>query len=215
MSRSYPGRLIPSGAERARELRSHDRIHRSVGALSTVSPRCDDAVMSSDEAWVCMCRRCCGVLTGADAVQYVWEFALGSCGVPTVVGVNADLGGFVCCAFTYWHGEPAEPHPIGDLGEFIVSCRPGEGTVPTEGDIARWVAWESGPRPPRDWLVVDGKRFRSVSATVDALRRRSPMPDERTIAGDWFGDGLDPAFRAEVREIWSETKRRIHATSEF
>ena len=173
------------------------------------------ASVRSDGAWVCQCRRCCGVLTGADAVQYVWEFALGSCDVPTVVGVNADLSGFVCCAFTYWHGEPPQPYPIGDLGEFIVSCRPGAGTVATEGDIARWVSWETGPQPPRDWLVVDGTRFRSVSATVDALRRRLPMPDEHAIAGDWNGEPLDPAFRADVRENWIAIERRNQATSRF
>jgi hypothetical protein len=55
-------------------------------------------------------------------LQYVWEWSLGSCGVPTVVGVNADLDGFVGCAVTYWHGEPAQPYPIGSFGEFIVSC---------------------------------------------------------------------------------------------
>ena len=165
--------------------------------------------MASDQEWVCECRRCCGVFTGADAVQYVWEWSLGSCGVPTVVGVNADLDGFVCCAFTYWHGEPAQPYPIGRLGEFMVSCRPGEGTIATEGDIARWAAWESGPRPPRDWLIVDETRFRSVSATVDALRRRSPIAHEQNIVGDWNGDGLDPVLRVELRNNWSETKRRI------
>jgi len=146
-------------------------------------------------------------------VQYVWEWSLGSCGVPTVVGVNADLGGFVCCAFTYWHDEPAQPYPIGDLGEFMVSCRPGAGTVPTEGDVARWVVWESGPRPPRDWLIVDGQRFRSVATTVEALRRRSPIPGEQTIVGDWLGDALAVSFRADVRANWTMTKRRNQATS--
>ena len=90
--------------------------------------------METDQGWVCRCRRCRGVFTGADAVQYVWEWTLGSCGVPTVVGVNAQLDGFVCCAWTYWHGEPEQPSPIADLGEFMVSCRPGEGTLPTEAE---------------------------------------------------------------------------------
>lgn len=171
--------------------------------------------MTDDEDWICQCRRCHGVHTGADAVQYVWEFALGSCDVPIVVGVNADDEGFVCCAFTYWHDEPGQPYPLGELGEFIVSCRPGAGTVPTEGDIARWVAWETSPLPPRDWLIVDARRFRSIAATIDALRTRSPMPEEQTIAGDWDGSGLDPAFRANVHETWTETKRRAQTTSDL
>jgi hypothetical protein len=169
--------------------------------------------VTDDEAWICQCRQCHGVHTAADAVQYVWEFALGSCDVPIVVGVNADDEGFVCCAFTYWHDEPEQPFPLGDLGEFIVSCRPGAGTVPTEGDIARWVAWETSPLPPRDWLIVDDRRFRSIASTVDALRTRSAVPEEQTIAGDWDGRGLDPAFRANVHARWPETTRRARATS--
>jgi hypothetical protein len=164
--------------------------------------------MTDDEDWVRQCRQCHGVHTGADAVQYVWEFALCSCGVPIVVGVNVDDDddGYVYCAFTYWHDEPKQPYPLGDTGEFIVSCRHGAGTVPTEGDIARWVAWESSPLPPRDWLIVDDRRFRSVAATVDALRRRADMPDEVSIAGDWDGTGLDSAYRAGARS-WARCSR--------
>jgi hypothetical protein len=172
-----------------------------------VSPQCDDAGMDGDEGWICECRRCCGVFTGAEAVQYVWEWALGSCGVPTVVGVNAGLDGFVCSAYTYWHDEPAQPSPIGDLSEFMVSCRPDQGSIPTEGDIARWVAWQSGSHAPRDWLIVDETRFRSVAATVDALRSRTAMPAEQTIVGDWCGDIPNLTLRAEIRANWTETKR--------
>jgi Arc/MetJ family transcription regulator len=161
-----------------------------------------------EEPWVCQCRRCHGVHNGADAAQYVWEYALGSCGVPVVVGVNACENGFVTCAFVYWHDEPEVPHPIVKGGEFIVSCRPGSGTVPTEGDIARWMSWVAAEQAPRDWLIVDGLKARSVRAVVDALRARSPMPDEQDIAGDWDDALLDPQFREDVRARWTETKRR-------
>src|SRR5205807_10292629 len=102
----------------------------------------------------------------------------GSCGVPIVVGVNVEREGFVRCALPYWHGEPEQPYPICDL-EFIVSCRPGAGTVPSEGDIARWMQWTCGTPSPSDWLITDDTRFRSVRSTVDALRTRVAMPDEQ------------------------------------
>src|SRR5659263_401343 len=105
--------------------------------------------MPMPDSWVCQCRRCRGVLNAADAVQYVWEFSLGSYGVPIVVGVNALADGFVRCASVYWHDEPDEPQAIEGTGEFIVSCRPGAGTAPTEGDIARWARWAAGAHPAR------------------------------------------------------------------
>lgn len=169
--------------------------------------------MTDSQPWVCHCRRCEGVLTAADAVQYVWEFTLGSCDIPVVVGVNAQADGFVTCAWIYWHDEPEEPHPICDLGEFMVSCRPGAGTIPTEADIARWVAWASAAHVPRDWLIVDSRRFRSVAAVADALRQRTPMPEERTIPGDWLGDPLDTTWRETIRAEWDETKSRNRAQS--
>ena len=113
----------------------------------------------------------------------------------------------MCCASTYWEGDPEECHPIGQLGEFMVSCRPGEGTTPTEGDIARWFRWQAGPRPPRDWVIVDGTVYRSVAATIAALRNRTPMPGEQAIAGDSFPP-LDDDFRERVRRDWEETRRR-------
>jgi hypothetical protein len=93
-----------------------------------------DAI-DDDEDWVCRCRRCHGVHCSADAVQYVWEWVLGSVGVPIVVGVPVGTSGDVCCTRTYWHGEPAEPMDFGDEPGFMVSCRPGEATLPTEGDV--------------------------------------------------------------------------------
>jgi len=169
--------------------------------------------MATETQWICQCRQCHGVHTGSDAVQYVWEFVFGDCGVPVVVGVNAGPDGHVGCAFPYWHGEPDEPYRIGDRGEFVVSCRPGIGTVPTEGDIARWIQWEGSALPPRDWLIADGAQFRSVRATADALRRRAPMPEEQNIAGDWDGPPTDLAHRDRIRMEWPETVRRNRATS--
>lgn len=169
--------------------------------------------MTTEGKWVCRCRRCHGVHSAADAVQYVWEFALGSCGVPVVVGVEVGVDGVVRIAHPHWHGEPDRPHPISDLDEFIVSCRPGGGTAPSEGDIARWMQWESGSQPPRDWLIADGTRFRSVRMTVDALRTRAEMPDEQTIVGDWNGPLVDPEFRRRTLNDWPETVRRHQARS--
>jgi hypothetical protein len=169
--------------------------------------------MTTEGKWVCQCRRCHGVHSAADAVQYVWEFTLGSCGVPIVVGVNVGDDGVVRCASPYWHGEPDQPHPVVESGEFIVSCRPGDGTVPTEGDVARWAQWEKGSQPARDWLIVDETRFRSVRMTVDALRTRVELPAEQTIAGDWDGSSLDPEFRVQVHRDWPETVHRNRASS--
>ena len=166
-------------------------------------------VMSNAEPWVCQCRRCRGVFLAGDAVQYVWESSLGCCEVPIVVGVNAHSDGFVTCAFVYWHDEPDEPHPISDLGEFIVSCRPGRGTTPTEGDIARWTRWSVGDHSPRNWLIADGRRFRSVRDVVETLRKRVPMPDDEMIPGDWWVPDLAEArSRGEIRANWAETVRR-------
>jgi hypothetical protein len=169
--------------------------------------------MTTEGTWVCQCRRGHGVHSAADAVQYVWEFALGSCGVPVVVGVNVCIDGVVRCASPYWHGEPDQPSPIVESGEFIVSCRPGAGTMPTEGDVARWARWETGSQLPRDWLIVDETRFRSVRMTVDALRTRAEMPLEQTIAGDWDGTGLAPEFRRRMLHEWPEIVRRNQASS--
>lgn len=171
--------------------------------------------MTDEKPRVCQCRRCKGVLSAADAVQYVWEFALGSCEVPIVVGVNAGSDGWVVCAWTYWHDEPDDPHPIGELGEFMVSCRPGSGTVPTEADIARWASWASGPHPPRDWLLVDGRRYRSVPGVVEALQQREAMPSDRLISGDWFDDPFDRRWRESLRAQWAETKLRNRAQSKL
>jgi hypothetical protein len=57
----------------------------------------------------------------------------------------------------------------------------------------------------------DEKRFRSVPATVESLRARSPTPDEQSIIGDWNGDGFDSALRTDIRENWSETRSRNQA----
>jgi hypothetical protein len=64
--------------------------------------------MVEHDRWECRCRRCNGVLTAPDAVQYVWELALGSCEVPVVVGVNAHADGSVTCARIHWCGATAE-----------------------------------------------------------------------------------------------------------
>ena len=178
-----------------------------------VTPRCDHRYMTTTGKWACRCRRCQGVHSAADAVQYVWEFTLGSCGVPIVVGVNVCDEGVVRCASPYWHGEPDQTYPLVESGEFIVSCRPGAGTMPTEGDVARWVQWEAGPHTPRDWLIVDRTRFRSVRMTVDALRARAAMPDEETIAGDCDGPVPYPESRSRTLREWPETVRRNQASS--
>ena len=76
----------------------------------------------------------------------MWEWALGSCGVPVVIGVNVRPSGRVFCGWTYWHDEPDESFAFETGIEFIVSCRPGGGTFPTEGDVARWTRWTACPR---------------------------------------------------------------------
>jgi hypothetical protein len=96
----------------------------------------------------------------------------------------------------------------------MVSCRPGDGTVPTEGDVARWTQWISGAHPPVDWLLVDGLRFRSVRDVVEALLDRKPLPGERSIVGDWC-TGLDSAWQAKTRAEWPEIVARNRATSRF
>jgi hypothetical protein len=149
------------------------------------------------------------VRDGVDAVQYVWEFALGSCDVPIVVGVHVDSDGFVVTSPIYWNDEPDIPERIGDLDQYMVSVRPGGGTGPTEGDVARWVTWQSTRQAPRDWMIADGLRVRSVRDVVAALRAREPMPAARLIAGDWDGSGLDETLRAELRATWAETKREV------
>lgn len=74
---------------------------------------------------------------------------LGSCGVPIVVGVHLHADGNAFCAWPYRHGEPNDPVVLGGT-HYIVSCRPGRGTRPTEGDIARWMQWARCEEPPRD-----------------------------------------------------------------
>jgi hypothetical protein len=169
--------------------------------------------MRNEEKWVCQCRRCGGVHGSADAVQYVWEWALGSCGVPIVVGVDVNRDGYVVSTFTYWHDEPDVPQALGGGLLYMVSCRPGDGTRPTEGDVARWMRWTTCEDPPDDWLLVDGLRFRSVRSCVDALREREPLPDERTIVGDWDGVLDDPPWRSTIRADWPGTKARNQAFS--
>ena len=182
---------------------------RSRTTASMSHPVCMIIAVSICEQWECQCRRCRGVFIAADAVQYVWEFSLGCCEVPVVVGVNATSDGFVTCALVYWHEEPDEAHPLGELDEFIVSCRPGQGTAPTEGDIARWIRWSDGDHPPRNWLIADGRRFRSVPDVVETLKMRAPMPDEEVIVGDWWSlDLAEATSRGAIRANWAETKRR-------
>jgi len=180
----------------------------------TVVPVGDHRGMQNEEKWICQCRRCHGVHDAADAVQYVWEWALGSCDVPVVVGVNVGQDAQAFCAFTYWHDEPDEPLALGGL-EYMVSCRPGDGTRPTEGDVARWIRWMACEHPPRDWLLVDGLRFRSVRACVDALRERAPFPGEHTIAGEWDGPPDDDTWRAEIRADWPAIRARNQAFRRF
>ena len=87
----------------------------------------------------------------------------------------------------------------------------GSGTAPTEGDIARWARWSSSTHPPRDWLLVDERRFRSVVACTAALRQRERLPTEEVIAGDWERSALDDDWRAGIRVTWAETKLRTRA----
>jgi hypothetical protein len=163
--------------------------------------------MPPESEWVCRCRRCNGVHTTSDVVQYVWEFALGSCDVPVVVAVDVGSDGVVLCAFVLWHGEPNEPQSVYGIDRYIVSCRPREGTVPTEGDIARWTQWARRPNHPIDWLIVDKTRFRSVANTADALRERRSTPAEQSIPGDWDGSPPDRSWRAQIRDEWTDTVR--------
>lgn len=168
--------------------------------------------MSNEEPWVCQCRRCCGVSTSADAVQYVWETAFGSCAVPVVVGVHVQDDGFVTCGWVYWHDEPDDPFVLPYLNQFIVSCRPGDDAKPTEGDIARWARWATQSERPSDWLLVDQVTFRSVRECAQALYDCSPMPEVQTIPGDWWGpDDREEQERIAIRERWVETKRRNRA----
>ena len=63
--------------------------------------------------------------------------------------------------------------------------------------------------PPRDWLIADGRRFRSVPDVVDARRMRTPMPDEAVIIGDWWTiDLAEEKSRSEIRANWAETTRK-------
>lgn len=169
--------------------------------------------MDKEEKWVCQCRRCNGVHNSADAVQYVWEWALGSCGVPTVVDVEVGSYGHAYCGFTYWHDEPDELLDFGDRLHYMVSCRPGAGTLPTEGDLARWIQWVDCGHPPVDWLLVDRLRFRSVRACVDALRERDNLAGEHTIAGDLAGPLEDDTWRTEIRTDWPAIKITNRASS--
>ncbi|MEX0664918.1 MAG: hypothetical protein WD598_09135 [Acidimicrobiia bacterium] len=170
--------------------------------------------MPKEGSRVCQCRRCRGVFNGAHAVQYVWESVFGSCAVPVVAGVYALTDGFVRAGWVYWRDEPDGPFPLADLHAFVVSCRPGRGTIPSEGDIGRWHGWVASGIPPRDWLLVDGLTFRSVSQVAHALRDRSRMPCEQIIPGDWWGaDAKEHAERRAIREQWTQTKQRNRATS--
>lgn len=154
----------------------------------------------SHEQWACECRQCRGVFDSATAVQYVWEYALGAVGVPFVVGVYAHADGSVLTAWGHRDGEPDEPADF-DVDYWMVSCRPGATTVPTEGDVAQWVRWARLLSPPNDWLIADGVRWRSVRAVVEALHARTAMPEEQCCAGDWWGTSEEErAVRAELRE---------------
>jgi hypothetical protein len=165
-----------------------------------------------DDVWVCQCRKCLGVTCGAEAAQYVWEFGFGSCEVPFVSGVVAHHpDGFVFTNWSYWHGEPDEPFATTGHETFMVSCRPGEGTMPTEGDLARWALWQAQVHPPKDWVLLDGLNHRSVAAVAAALERRQPLPEEAQIVGDWDDTMGDRKFRARVRAEWDETVRRNRA----
>lgn len=96
-----------------------------------------------------------------------------------------------------------------ELGEFVVSYRPGLGTVPTVGDLARWIRWSQAKWPPRDWLIADGRRFRSVPSVVDALKSGTSIPDEAMIPGDWWSPDLaELESRRKIRANWADTKRR-------
>jgi hypothetical protein len=169
--------------------------------------------MDDDEPWICQCRRCHGVHDAGDAVQYVWEWAFGACAVPVVVGVLVDGHGHVPMAWTYWHDEPDVRFGV-DLTdtEYLVSCRPGAGTFPTEGDVARWMGWLAAGCAPCDWLLVDELRFRSVAACVQALAAREAMPPEQTIAGEWAGPPEDDSWRDEIRRDWPEIRARNRAS---
>jgi len=166
-----------------------------------------------EDVWVCQCRKCLGVTCGAEAAQYVWEFSFGSCEVPWVSGVMAHLDGFVFTNWSYWHGEPDVPFSITGDKTFMVSCRPAEGTMPTEGDLARWASWSSLPDPPNDWVVMDGLSYRSVAAVAEALERHLPPPAEGRIVGDWDDAVSDRPFRAKIRAEWDETVQRNRATN--
>ena len=170
--------------------------------------------MDDAENWVCQCRRCHGVHNSGDAVQYVWEWALGSCGVPIVNGVHLGCNNHVSIAWTYWHDEPDEPVSWGSP-YYMVSWRPDNGTLPTECDVARWVQWTRCEEPPLDWLLVDGLRFCSVRACVDALRERQRIPGESAIVGDWCELSDSETWRAETHANWRDIKARNRARSRW
>src|SRR5262249_20224029 len=128
--------------------------------------------------------------------------------------VHVGCDAHVSIAWTYWHDEPDVPFSFGGP-YYMVSWRPGAGTVPTEGDIARWVLWTRCDEPPLDWLLVDGLHFRSVRACVDALHERQPVPAEQMIGGDWCELSEAETWRTDTRASWREIKARNKASSRW
>jgi hypothetical protein len=167
--------------------------------------------MDELEPWICQCRRCHGVHDARDAVQYVWEYSFGACEVPVVVEVNVGDSGHVWCARVLWHGEPAELEALLGDTKYLVSCRPGSGALPTEGDLARWDRWRADARAPLDWLIADGTAFRSVGEAFEALRDGCRMPALSSIVGDWDPMEDERVRREGYRATWGETVRRNQA----
>jgi hypothetical protein len=133
-------------------------------------------------------------------------------GVPVVVSVcqfRGDPDGHVFCHWIHWNDEPDVYDLFADSLLRVVSFRPGAGTAPTEGDIARWIRWQQQPSAPDDWLIADGTRLRSVAETICALRERAPMPEEDEILGEWWEPSSRRiAQRDEIRRDWPRIKER-------
>ena len=136
--------------------------------------------------WVCQCRRCHGVHTTADAVQYAYELWMD---LPqrALVAAFAFFGedGRTSLSVPFLDGEP---DVVGITGGRVwaFSFRPRRGAVPTEGDIARWERWHSDVTNLVDWIVVDGDRWASIAGTVAALLDRRPVPRPETFSNYWW-----------------------------